>query len=198
VRPRSDRPPLPSRNLRPPVDATRERRLSAAYDLAQQYFLSKARVEPLLGIHEAQDLAGQTILEFEKRWSRVDNPVHYVRRMCRNNLMRFLQRKRQHGLRETLVADPHQFECTPDQYRPPIEDWCDVQVNKIHCITRGLSAAPSLTRFVVTMRVAECPARYADLESMTGVSEAALRMRFARFCKHIRNEYAHQQTSVVG
>jgi len=80
--------------------------LTWLYRLALDYFYTKVSTEQRLSHQDAQDLACDTVIEFSKSWQSVQSPIHYARRMMKNNLARFLKRERIRSKRVcTLDAD---------------------------------------------------------------------------------------------
>ena len=62
-----------------------------AYVTARHYYRLKVRVERLLSTYEAEELATDFFLEFERAWRRIRFATRFSRRVLQSNLGRFLQ-----------------------------------------------------------------------------------------------------------
>ena len=160
------------------------------YNEGLKYFTSRIRTEPLLGPEEAQDLAGESLLEFQKALPRIRTLSRYVRRMFRNNLIRHLTRKRARRNRECLGQDQFAeidfIESIRDiEPQEPME-WSDKEAYRIYFSKRCLSEADPILKTIWLYRLADEPLGYRQIGEIMGMEEAALRMRVARFCKGVR------------
>jgi len=167
------------------------------YSYACNYFTKRARREPILTHAEAEDLAGETLLEFQRHWANIRNPEHYVRRMCRNNLFRFLKRKRQRegreslwtdlGLDEELMADPAWIK---GQVLSGLSGSLnDEQLEQLRFSLECIGQADDLTQRIIMYRTSLRPRTYREIEELTGCNEAMLRMRYARFRALVQEKY---------
>lgn len=175
------------------------------YTYASNYFTKRARREPILTHAEAEDLAGETLLEFQRHWTNIKNPVHYVRRMCRNNLFRFLKRKRQRegreslwtdlGLDEELMADPSWMKGQIDSRVSGSLN--DEQLEQLMFSLKCIGQADDLTQRIIMYRTSLRPMTYREIEGLTGCNEAMLRMRYARFRALVQEKYRRQYLEAV-
>jgi RNA polymerase sigma factor (sigma-70 family) len=170
------------------------------YDEALDYFGGAVSREQLLGPEEAEDLAGDCVLEFSRVLDRVRKPEHYARRMFRNNLRRYLRRKRIRMKRESSDADAPVGSSVPD--RPALaasditcrhERFDDVDRRRYHTARRRIERADDQMRQIIRYRLAAEPLPYRVIGEILGQSEPALRMRMTRFCRSVRREFARSE-----
>jgi len=160
------------------------------YENGQSYFIRKVSVERILSLEEAQDLTGESFLEFQKSWLRIRCLEHYTRRMFRNNLMRHLKRKRRRRSRESFHIEAGiedlDFLESNEQHSPEWERYNDLQRRRLSFSNERVLGSDENTRVILALRLGDTSMTYRDLEPFTGMTEAAMRMRFARFCKSTR------------
>ncbi|NNE69342.1 MAG: hypothetical protein HKN29_03135 [Rhodothermales bacterium] len=174
----------------------RDHLLGWAYVTAHTYYRKKSTVERALSAADAEDLASAFYLEFVKAWPRIQLVVHYTRRMLKNNLRRHLRRNRLRQDRETLVAHTdlvRQFEArtlhaTGHVAEPSDGDWLKQRV-----IGRVIRSTDKTTRDLVHYRCHDPVMTYREIARRTGASEAALRMRMARFYRTVRTVHARAE-----
>lgn len=167
------------------------------YTYASDYYTSRARREPILTHTEAEDLAGETLLEFQRHWKKIRNHEHYVRRMCRNNLFRFLKRKRQREGRESLWTDlgMNEESMVDSSWNTSLpngrvfESLNDEQMEQLRFSLACIGQADDLTQRLIMYRTGLHPMTYREIEELTGCTEAALRMRYARFRALVQEKY---------
>lgn len=171
----------------------RDRLLGWAYVTAHTYYRNKSDVERTLSPADAEDLASSFYLEFVKAWPRIQVVVHYTRRMLKNNLRRHLTRARiRHG-RETLVAHTdliRRFEAKALHNSGHVSEPGDREWLKQRVIGRVIKTADETTRQLVQYRCHDPVLTYREIARRTGTSEAALRMRMARFYRTVRTVHA--------
>ncbi|NNF03198.1 MAG: hypothetical protein HKN17_01925 [Rhodothermales bacterium] len=177
--------------------AARDRLLGWVYDEGLAYFLSASNREYLLDPDDAADLAGECVLEFDRVLARVRNPAHYARRMFRNNLGRYLRRKRARRIRETdallhsdrsVSSGNAPIGCVLDAHRLDDEQhraWCAAR--------RRIADADVEMQRIIRYRLAAEPLSYRVIGQILGASEPALRMRMTRFCRSVRREHARSE-----
>lgn len=160
------------------------------YNEGYRYFTSRVHSEPSLTWEEAEDLAGESLLEFQKALPRILTLPRYVRRMFRNNLVRHLTRKRSRRTRECL-EDDQVGGVNPPAYlsttTPRESGWTDQDEVRIRISRQRLAQADPITQTIWSYRLADEPIGYRQIGEILGMEEAALRMRFARFCKGVRH-----------
>ncbi len=201
---RSSRPNDPSRDSDRLLHAAqagdtraRARLFHLVYARGQMYFGRKVAVERNLDLNCAHDLAGESLVEFQKSWKHVRCLDRYTGRMFRNNLVRHLTRSRKRKLREPFhedagIRDPDTLASDPDEIvsRGQMSDY---QLRQLRTATRRLCECDSLTRTILSFRVAAEPMTYREIEQLTGMKEAALRMRMARFCRSVRVDFESRE-----
>jgi len=162
------------------------------YQEGLSYFSSRVRRESLLSYAEAQDLAGESLLEFQKALPRIISLPRYVRRMLRNNLIRHLSRKRIRRSRELpgedLAGEKSYLEAVSLKGYSESTGLTDKEQLRIHISLKRLQAADEIMKQIWSYRMAEEPLGYKEIGDILGVEDAALRMRVARFCRSVRNE----------
>ena len=160
------------------------------YQQGLQYFESKVSRESLLSREEAQDLAGESLLEFERALLRIRDHTRYARRMFRNNLVRYLSRKRARRSKECLGEDQlpdGQFGDVAGEPRTVGSDGLsDRDSFRLAYVRQMLKEADPMTKAVWSYRLADEPLGYRQIGEILSMDEAALRMRVARFSKRIR------------
>ena len=169
------------------------RLLGWAYRSARDYYGRKVGVEVLLSPVDAEELAGMFFIEFERAWPRIQSVRHYTRRMLRNNLRRYLRRKRERRVRVAQysghdldlipasalhVAEPH-----------PMERWSDDEASQFAAVRETLARSDPLTRNLMALRSGDPPLSYAVIAVRLRSTETALRMRAARFYRAVRDTH---------
>jgi DNA-directed RNA polymerase specialized sigma24 family protein len=155
--------------------------------------VGKVGVEVRLSPTDAEELAGMFLLEFERAWPRIRSVGHYTRRMLRNNLRRYLRRKRELRRREAPYAS-HELDRIPDSAlhvseSHPIERWGDDEAAQFAAVRETLSRTDPLTRDLMALRSGDPPLSYAVIAVRLNTTETALRMRAARFYQAVRDTH---------
>lgn len=172
---------------------SRQEVIAWVYAEGLSYFRSKVPSETMLSYADAEDLAGESLLEFQKALPRIQQVGRYMRRMFRNNLIRHLSRKRVRRGRECLSEDNRRGVIQATVYqsyrRSTFLSWTDNELDMWHLSRRRLENAGPLLQKIFSFRMADEPLSYRQISSIVGMEEAALRMRVARFCRSVRDEY---------
>lgn len=172
----------------------RDRLLGWVYDDGLAYFLGASAREQLLSPDEAADLAGDCVLEFDRALPRVHNAVHYARRMYRNNLGRYLRRKRARLMREICQASVPERAVRPAETsgrrRQGVHRLDDEERRMWRAARRRIRKADPEMQQIIRFRLAAEPLSYRLIGEIMGASEPALRMKMTRFCRSVRREYA--------
>lgn len=167
------------------------------YREGMDYFLSKVGTERLLSRSEAQDLAGECLLEFQKALPRIRSLSRYCRKMFRNNLIRHLTRKRSRQTRERCQEESiiqYQGYVSGRGLRlMEFEIFSDMDLRKLNTTRRKLKQVDPVMKQVFELRTAEEPLSYKQIGAIVGLGEAALRMRVTRFCRSVRDEHYAQE-----
>jgi DNA-directed RNA polymerase specialized sigma24 family protein len=182
-------------------DATsRNRMLIWVHQTALEYYLAKVHVEALLTHADALDMASESVVEFERSWRRVRTVAHYCRRMFKNNLNRFLKRKRRLLQREQDLDAPglesSAISVSGGQPIFEFDRFSDDQLRKLRLARRELDMADDAIRSLFDYRVFAGNLTYAEIGEILGTSETSLRMRMTRFNRKVRNKYAEQNRLV--
>jgi DNA-directed RNA polymerase specialized sigma24 family protein len=175
-----------------------EHLLGWAYVTAQDYYLKKTGFESTLTVADAEDLASNFYIEFARAWPRIRAVYHYTRRMLKNNLRRHLLRARIRRRRELLVSQAdmaNRYDARMATWGPTHGDWSDAEWLKYRVIRQVISHSDVRTRELVQYRCADPVVSYREIAKSTGSTEAALRMRMARFYESVRR--AHALTSAT-
>ena len=160
---------------------------------ASDYFSAKAGIEPLLSLQDAEDLASECVVEFSKSWKRVRSVTHYCRRMYKNNLRRYLKRRRG-ALHRECALEPEAIEqlgCEAVLVRPEFEfeRFTDDDLKRIRFATNELESADEVVRDLFHYRVFAGALTYGEIAEFAGATETSLRMRMARFNRRVRRRY---------
>ncbi|MFT5142116.1 MAG: DNA-directed RNA polymerase specialized sigma24 family protein [Rhodothermales bacterium] len=172
---------------------SRDRLLGWAYVTAHSYYRRKVSVESALTRADAEDLASSFYLEFAKAWPRIKAVYHYTRRMLKNNLRRHLVRARSQRNREVLLSQEEmlrRFEARAVAASSLEGEWSDHDWLKYRVIGKVMERADHRTRELVQYRCADPGLPYREISLRTGTSEAALRMRMARFYQSVRHAHS--------
>ena len=178
-------------------DATsRNRMLIWVHQAALDYYLAKVHVEALLTRADALDMASESVVEFDRSWRRVRTVAHYCRRMFKNNLSRFLKRKRRLLQREqeldVLRSDTSGVSISVEQPLFEFDRFSDDQLRRLRLARRELDLADNAIRSLFDYRVFVGNLTYAEIGEILGTTETSLRMRMTRFNRKVRNRYAEQ------
>lgn len=171
----------------------RQALLGWAYGKARSYYLGKVRVEAALSWNDAEDLTGAFLVEFHRAWPRVCAVRNYTRRMLRNNLNRYLQRKRVVRRREAPFAREQEAQyaawAIPGSEESGSDGYGEELWRRRAAIEAALSSADELTRTLILFRLGSEKLSYRDVALRLGATESALRMRAARFYRVVRDEH---------
>lgn len=179
-------------------EESRLRMYAWVHRCALNYYLSKTVIEPLLSYHDAQDLASDCLIEFERSWREVRSLPHYTRRMLKNNLQRFLKRKRRVLQRErTLGSDEMELQAYEAIRYTPVfefERLSDEDERRYRSAVCALRQADPIVQDLFKYRVFSETMTYREIAEHLGASETSLRMRMARFNKRVRTNHARQES----
>jgi DNA-directed RNA polymerase specialized sigma24 family protein len=173
---------------------SRDKMLIWVHRTAVDYFCSKVSTEPLFSLADAWDLASDSVVEFERSWTRVRRVSHYCRRMYKNNLNRYLHRKRKQMLREQALdhegTQGREAAISVMIPRFDFELHSDEEKAKIATARAELERADDTLRSLFEYRVFSGQLTYAQIGALLGASETSLRMRMTRFNKRVKNRHA--------
>lgn len=161
-----------------------------AYVTAHEYFHAKARAERSLTSHDAEELTSEFFVEFERTLPRIRTATRFTRRMLKYQLVRYIERERRDHKRKVSGSRLEDFEFTigPDEYEErPWKRWGDAEWHQYRATLQVLQNADATTRSVVESRLRGLS--YKQIAANLNVTEAALRMRVARFYQSVRRHY---------
>ncbi len=165
-----------------------EQLCSWAYLTAFNYYRLKTKIEQALSLHDAEELAGQFFLEFERAWPQLRSATRFTRRVLRSNLRRFLQRKRHQRRHEVLLFGGL---AAADEAERPWERWSDEQWYQYRAALCVLNEADEQTRALITYKLKTPSPPYKEMAEAMNMTETAVRMRISRFYAAVRRRY-HQ------
>ena len=178
-------------------DISKSRMFEWVHGCALVYFISKSSSEPLLSAQDAQDLASECVFEFSKSWRRVRSVSHYCRRMYKNNLLRFLKKKRRNLLRECALSsvdiDQMGTESVCVYPKFEFESLSDEDRLRVQFASKELQNAEQIIRELFHYRVFEGAMTYREIAELVDATETSLRMRMARFNRRVRDRYAKER-----
>lgn len=167
-----------------------------AYVTARRYYHLKVQVERLLLADEAEELASDFFLEFERTWPRIHFATRFSRRVLQNNLGRFLKRKRQRKQREAHAQASGQFIASSQVDKSSInaaasswQHWSDEEWHQYQAVLKVLDESDEKTRRIITQRLKNPPVPYKEIARHMQASETAIRMRISRFYGAVRLRY---------
>ena len=173
---------------------SRNKMLIWVHRSALEYFQAKVPLEALLTTADAWDMASESVIEFERSWIRVRRVGHYCRRMYKNNLNRFLKRKRRLLRRELALDITHieraNIESAVANPRFEFERLSDGDKRKIATAQAELDQADPALKCLFEYRVFSGRLTYAEIGEILGTSETSLRMRMTRFNRRVKNRHA--------
>jgi DNA-directed RNA polymerase specialized sigma24 family protein len=159
-----------------------------AYFTASEYYHSKVSSERHFTFHDAEELTSQFYLEFEQTLPRIRTATHFTRRLLSRMLGRYINRERHRHLREASRATFDDILVAIDEsVDPPWNSWTDHVWRQYRATLRELQFTDAITRRIIECRVGEV--KYAQIAEEINLSEAAVRMRVARFYKAVRRRF---------
>ena len=161
-----------------------------AYVTAQNYYCLKVKVETSLTIQDAEELTTAFFLEFERTLPKMKTAVGFTRHVLRQNLHRYLQRKKQQQLRETTQYGEDldtRFESPAEtEAGRPWENWSDEDFLQYQAVLESLNDSDDITRQIIQQRLETPPRQYKEIAEKLKMSETAIRMRVTRFYNSVR------------
>lgn len=173
-------------------DETARDQLSAwAYLTAFTYYKTQVSTEKNLTPEDAEDLTTAFFLEFERKLPRVQSATRYTRFVLKQNLKRFLWRKRIRRFRERWLSlnQPIQDEIPAAESEPAWMAWSDEDFLQYQAVLEALKQTDDCTRQVIKLRMQDPPVPYREIATVIQASETAIRMRVTRFYSEVRNIY---------
>ena len=171
-------------------EEAREKLCCWGYLTALDYYHSKVSVERHFTLHDAEELTSQFFVEFEQTLPRVRTATHFTRRMLKHMLGRYIQREKKHYYRETTRPFLDEFATSRTVYEhvdQPWERWSDPVWHQYQATLYELKKTDAITRKIIEYRVKDVA--YSEIAGEIELSEAALRMRVARFYDAVRRRH---------
>lgn len=161
-----------------------------AYLTAAEYYRAKMGFERLISLQDAEELTSQFFLEFEQSIPSIRTATHFARRLLKAKLGRYIRREKKHQKREIGQSRLDLLDTSPahDEHSDrPWESWTDTEWYQYRATLEVLNSTDPRTREILEARARGMG--YEEIVPMLGLSEAALRMRVARFYKAVRNRF---------
>lgn len=168
----------------------REKLCCWVYLTAFEYYHSKVGVERHFTLHDAEELTSQFFVEFEQMLPRIRSATHFTRRMLGQMLGRYIQRERKHYYREgthTTLDEVSISRYVDEHCDLAWERWSDSVWYQYQATQHELHRTDAITRKIIEDRVRDVA--YSVIAVEIRLSEAALRMRVARFYDAVRRRY---------
>lgn len=171
-------------------EAAKDKLCLWVYLTALHYYHSRARIEPNFTPHDAEELTSQFFIEFEQSLPRIRTVTHFTRRMLGQMLRRYIQQEKRHNYREATRPLLDEFAASgfaDEQSNSPWECWSDSVWDQYQATLLELKKTDLITRTIIEYRIKDMA--YAEIAIEIKLSEAALRMRVARFYDAVRRRY---------
>lgn len=156
---------------------------------ARNYFYLKYQKGEVRSTDEAETLAADFLLEFERNLPKLQQAARWTRVMLARYIMYARHREKRHAER-SVATDPQtmaEIETAPHQHRS--NNWDDADWHKLQTTLHVLNNQPEPTRTVLERIFWEDPPpTYQELAEHYNTSEAAIKMRVSRFYKAVRKK----------
>ncbi|HHL73626.1 MAG TPA: Lrp/AsnC family transcriptional regulator [Bacteroidetes bacterium] len=163
------------------------------YLTGQEYYQSKIAAEQHLSKEDAEDLTTSLFLEFENNLPHLKSATRFTRYLLKQNLKRYLRRKRQKRLREVLVPlqkiiEKHK---SPDDtsQQHAWQDWTDDEFLQYQSVLQTLQQSDDTTQQIIRARLEEPPIQFNEIAARLSMSETSVRMRAVRFYSQVRKQF---------
>jgi DNA-directed RNA polymerase specialized sigma24 family protein len=164
-----------------------------AYLTASNYYCMKVKFEADLTSIDAEELSSDFFLEFERTLPRMKSATRFTRYVLKQNLKRFLKRKKALRYRETGVREEEIHSQKVLSYREeilrPWEDWTDEDFLQYKTVLETFQKTDETTQKIIKYRLEDPPLPYKDISDQLKISETAIRMRVMRFYSAVRQKY---------
>ena len=171
------------------MEAQRSLYLWAAVTARNYYYLMVQRGD-VCSAEEAETLAADFLLEFERTLPRLRKAVHWTRSLLPRYLV-YTRHRQHHARKKTVPTDPNVLaEFTSNSggtVSSVMSRWDDEQWLHLRAALRTLEALPEFTRQIIRRIFWDDSApTYHDLAVEFGTTEAAIKMRVSRFYRAVR------------
>lgn len=182
-------------------EAEREKLFRWAYLTASNYYCLKVKSELALASVDAEELASDFFLEFERTFPRLKSAARFTRFVLKQNLKRYLKRKKQLRHRETSVAEEEinpQMIATPfEEPSRPWENWSDEDFHQYKAVLETYREIDGTTQKIIKYRLEDPPRPYKEISDQLKMSETSIRMRVMRFYSAVRRKYEEKYKNGV-
>lgn len=158
-----------------------------AYLTAAEYYQGRVQTEKNLSMQDAEDLTAEFFADFEQALPRMESATHFSRHLMMRKLGRYLQSERRRYSRSPGFESSGGEEPVEEVPHRPWEHWSDLEWSQYRATLIVLSELDTVSRRIVDLRARN--AAYEHIAEETGLSEAAVRMRMARFYKAVRSRF---------
>lgn len=160
-----------------------------AMTIARNYYCWKSIKEKWLTRDDAEDLAMEFLLEFERALPKMRSAVGFTRDVLGKKLARFigLKKKRHH---HEQPGDVGRSEPLPaEEMVIPEEKWNDVQWKQYRLTLQVLADQDEITRAAIAYRFGDPPLTYEQIAEKLDKKAGAVRMRVSRFYYAVRQRW---------
>ena len=174
-------------------DEARDKLSHWVYLTGQEYYQNKIAAERLLSKEDAEDLTTNVFLEFENSLPHLKSATRFTRYLLKQNLKRYLRRKRQKRLREVPIPLQEIIEKhkSPDDtsQRHDWQDWTDDEFLQYQAVLQTLQQSDETTQQIIRARLEEPPIQFNEIAARLSMSETSVRMRAVRFYSQVREQF---------
>jgi len=164
-----------------------------AYLTAYQYFNWSAQRENAIAVEDAEDLTAAFFLEFESTLPRLKSAARFTRHVIKQNLQRYIKRKKIRQHREILTPDQALENKAGDSAAEaevePWKDWTEEQFMQYRAVLEALKNADGSTQKIIQYRMEDPPLEHKEIAGLLKMSETSIRMRVTRFYSLVRKKY---------
>lgn len=164
-----------------------------AYWTGHHYYQMKVVSEKLLTPEDAEDLTSDFFLEFERALPRLRSATGFTRHVLKQNLKRYLRRKRRRQIKEKLLSHTEMNRKSRDsmveQQTHVWEVWSDEEFLQYQAVLQVLRETDEATKQIMQLRLQDPPMQFNRIAERMKISETAARMRATRFYGLVRQKY---------
>jgi hypothetical protein len=182
-------------------EADREKLFCWAYLTASNYYCLKVKSEANLTLVDAEELASGFFLEFERTLPRLKSAARFTRYVLKQNLKRYLKRKKRLRQRETNVTEeeinPQTIAASFETPSPPWENWSDEDFHQYKAVLETYRETDEITQKIIKYRLEDPPRPYKNISDQLKMTETSIRMRVMRFYSAVRRNYEEKYKTGV-
>lgn len=165
--------------------AAMDRLMLWAYWEANRYYKLKSRQLAELTPHDAEDLASEFILDFQRAWRDVRSVARYTRFVLKKNLTRHLISRSHHG-RSVSISLLESTRHAVTQTHAPWMRLSDRGYQAYSALCDEFFVLPTRSRVLIRGRLQQPPVPYSTLCDPLGLDVATARMQVSRFFDRVR------------